>query len=282
MEIIETVSEMQHRSDDLRSSGDHIAFVPTMGFLHDGHLELMRQGKQRADKLIISIFVNPTQFGPSEDFDAYPRDVEGDLAKAEEVGVDIAFLPPIEEMYPAGCQTTVTVANITQHLCGLSRPGHFDGVATIVTKLFNIVKPHMAIFGQKDYQQVAVIRRMVIDLNMDIKIISVPTAREADGLAMSSRNSYITSEERKSALCLKKSLDLAERMIKQGEKRAQIIKEAIEELILKHPYTKIDYIHLCNISSLEDLETIDSEVLVALAIKVGKTRLIDNGIIQAK
>ena len=282
MEIIETVSEMQHRSDDLRSSGDHIAFVPTMGFLHDGHLELMRQGKQRADKLIISIFVNPTQFGPSEDFDAYPRDMEGDLAKAEEVGVDIAFLPSIEEIYPAGCQTTVTVANITQHLCGLSRPGHFDGVATIVTKLFNIVKPHMAIFGQKDYQQVTVIRRMVIDLNMDIKIISVPTVREADGLAMSSRNSYITSEERKSALCLKKSLDLAERMIKQGEKRAQIIKEAIEELNLKHPYTKIDYIHLCNISSLEDLETIDSEVLVALAIKVGKTRLIDNGIIQAK
>lgn len=282
MKIIEKISEMQKYSNELRSSGKRIAFVPTMGFLHDGHLELMRHGKKVADKLVISIFVNPTQFGPNEDFNAYPRDMEGDLSKVKQVGADIVFVPEAGEMYSPESQTKVAVDKVTKHLCGLSRPGHFDGVTTVVSKLFNIVKPHIAIFGQKDFQQLAVIRRMVIDLNMDISIVGIPIVRESDGLAMSSRNTYLNPEERKSALCLKKSLDLADKMASEGEKDIQRIKKAIKKLIFSHPYTKIDYIELCNPISLEDVETMDDETLLALAIKVGKTRLIDNKIINLK
>jgi len=188
MEIIETTSNMQETSRQLRSAGKTIAFVPTMGFLHEGHLELLRQGRQHSDVLVLSIFVNPTQFGPTEDFDKYPRDMDGDLKKAEQTGTDIVFTPPVSEMYPEGSQTTVKVKSLPEHLCGLSRPGHFEGVTTVVAKLFNIVMPHVAIFGKKDFQQLAVIRRMVLDLNMDIEIIGHPTIREPDGLAMSSRN----------------------------------------------------------------------------------------------
>lgn len=279
MEVIETIDAMWKRSEQLRLAGKTIALVPTMGFFHEGHLELMRVGKRISDILVISIFVNPTQFGPAEDYEGYPRDMEGDLAQAKEVGVDLVFSPSAEEMYPDGFQATVSLERVTKHLCGLSRPGHFDGVITVVAKLFNITKPHLAIFGKKDYQQLTVITRMVKDLDMDIRIVGVPTVREPDGLAMSSRNSYLTSEERKSALCLKKSLDLANDMFKQGERDTDTIKAAIENLILGHPHTEIDYVSLCNPATLEDVDKIEGEVLVALAVKVGKARLIDNALI---
>lgn len=281
MEIIKTVSEMQKRSNELRSSGKSIGFVPTMGFFHEGHLELMRVGRKNADILILSIFVNPTQFGPSEDLDAYPRDMEGDLAKAKDMGVDITFCPSPEEIYPEGFQTKIAIEKISQHLCGLSRPTHFEGVATVVNKLFNIVKPNLAIFGQKDFQQLAVIFRMVRDLNMDIRILGVPIVRETDGLAMSSRNSYLNPEERRAALCLKESIDLTEEMVRNGEKRSETILMAIKKLILDYPFTKIDYVNICDPKTMEDKETIEGERLLALAVFVGQTRLIDNCIIES-
>ncbi len=280
MKVIDSVEEMHKESETWRKAGHTISLVPTMGFLHEGHLELMRVAKEHSDKLIMSLFVNPTQFGPSEDYDAYPRDTEGDLEKARKVGVDVVFMPVVEEMYPEGCQTTVKVERVTQHLCGLSRPVHFDGVTTIVAKLFNSTKPHLAVFGQKDYQQLAVISRMVMDLDMDIQIIGVPTVREPDGVAMSSRNKYLNPEERKSALCLKKSLDLADKMFRDGTNDASVIKAAIESLIRNHAFTDIDYVILCDPLALEDIETLGAESLLALAVRVGKTRLIDNCLIR--
>jgi pantoate--beta-alanine ligase len=277
MEIIKTVDHMQQASDAIRMKGESLALVPTMGFLHEGHLMLMRAAKDHCDQLVVSLFVNPTQFGPNEDFEAYPRDTQGDLNKAEDVGADMMFMPSAKEMYPQGAQTSVVVKDLPHHLCGLSRPGHFDGVTTVVAKLFHIVKPHVAVFGQKDYQQLAVISRMVMDLDMDIRIMGVPTVREADGLAMSSRNSYLNPEERTSALSLKKSLDLAQRLFHEGEKNAQIVKEFVKSYILEHPNTEIDYIALCDPVTLEDVNTLTDGTLMALAVRVGKTRLIDNG-----
>ena len=283
MEVIYTVSQMQEVAESLRKAGQVIALVPTMGYLHDAHLKLMRVGKKHADKLIVSIFVNPIQFGPSEDFDRYPRDPEGDLEKARGVGADIVFMPSVEEMYPQGFQTTISVSQLSQHLCGLSRPGHFDGVATVVCKLFNITKPHIAVFGQKDYQQLCIINRMVMDLNMDIKIIGVPTVREPDGLAMSSRNAYLTDEQRPSALSLKKSLDLATEMVRSGEQNAKKIIKAVRELIKSHPFTEIDYVSICDPVTLEEIDTITDEALLAIAVKIGgTTRLIDNCILGKK
>ncbi|MCF8127805.1 MAG: pantoate--beta-alanine ligase [Deltaproteobacteria bacterium] len=276
MEIVKTVTHMQQTSDAIRMEGESLALVPTMGFLHEGHLTLMRAGKEHCDRLVVSLFVNPTQFGPNEDFEAYPRDTEGDLKKAENAGADLVFMPSAGEMYPRGAQTSIVVKELPQHLCGLSRPGHFDGVTTVVAKLFHIVKPHVAVFGQKDYQQLVVISRMVMDLNMDIQIMGVPTVREKDGLAMSSRNSYLTSEERASALSLKKSLDLSARLFKEGERNAQVIKDFVKSYILEHPYTKIDYIALCDPVTLEDVSILSEGTLMALAVRVGKTRLIDN------
>ncbi len=280
MDVVETVQEMQARSDALRAAGRTIALVPTMGFLHEGHLELMRVGRRHADALMISIFVNPTQFGPGEDLEQYPRDTEGDLQKARHVGVDVVFLPSVEEMYSDGSQTRVQVADLPRHLCGLSRPEHFDGVATVVAKLFHITKPHMAIFGQKDYQQLAVISRMVMDLNMDVQIVGVPTVREPDGLAMSSRNSYLSPEERKSALCLKRAMERAQELFEGGELQANMVKDAVRTLILSYPFTEIDYIALCDSATLQDVETLGPETLMALAVRVGKTRLIDNCILR--
>jgi pantoate--beta-alanine ligase len=276
MQIIEKTSHMQETSRRIRAAGKTIAFVPTMGFLHEGHQELLRQGRSRADVLILSIFVNPTQFGPAEDFEKYPRDMDGDLKKVESVRTDIVFTPPVSEMYPEGSQTTVKVKDLPEHLCGLSRPGHFEGVATVVTKLFNIVMPHMAIFGKKDFQQLAVIRRMVADLNMDLEVIGIPTVREPDGLAMSSRNKYLNPEERKSALCLKKSIDLALDMINAGERDPEKIKASARDLISGHPFTEIDYITICDPLALEDIDILKEKALLALAVRVGKTRLIDN------
>jgi pantoate--beta-alanine ligase len=280
MEVIETADKMQRASEAFRQAGRKIALVPTMGFFHEGHMELMRVARKHSDTLIISIFVNPAQFGPGEDLDQYPRDPEGDIMKAREVGVDVVFMPSSEDMYPDSYQTTVQVEEVTNHLCGLSRPGHFEGVTTVVAKLFNITKPHLAVFGQKDYQQLTVISRMVMDLNMDIQILGVPIVREEDGLAMSSRNSYLSVEERKSALCLKRSLDLAVHIVKEGERRSEAVKHAIEDMIRNYPFTHIDYISLCDPVSLEETETLGEETLLALAVRVGRTRLIDNCILR--
>lgn len=276
MEIIDSIVKMRQRSGEWRRSGKRIVFVPTMGFLHEGHLELMRVGKRLGDLLVISIFVNPTQFAPTEDFDEYPRDREGDLAKAENADVDVVFMPHAEEMYPDGFQTTVSVGSVSKYLCGLSRPDHFGGVATVVTKLFHIVRPDMAVFGEKDFQQLTVIRRMVKDLNMGIEIIGVPTVREPDGLAMSSRNEYLSPAERKSALSLKKSLDMAAQMVEEGERDSGVIVSAVRELILDHPFTEIDYVHIVDPLTMEDRSTVHGERLLALAVHVGRTRLIDN------
>jgi pantoate--beta-alanine ligase len=280
MEVIETVDRMQQSAEYLRSAGNTIAVVPTMGFLHEGHLELMRVGKIHADTLVITIFVNPTQFGPGEDYEQYPRDPEGDLKAAESVGVDVVFMPAAGEMYTDMHQTRVTVERLPNHLCGLSRPGHFDGVTTVVAKLFHITKPHLAIFGQKDYQQLAVISRMVMDLNMDIKIIGVPTVREPDGLAMSSRNKYLSDDERASALCLKKSLDAAQELMDAGETESRVISSRLEALINSHPFTEIDYIELCDPVTLDHADRLEEETLLALAVRVGQTRLIDNCVLR--
>jgi len=274
--VIRSAEEMQQAAEALRLSGKVLALVPTMGFFHEGHLELMRVAKRHADVVMISIFVNPTQFGPKEDLETYPRDLEGDLLKAETVGVDLAFVPSAPMMYPDSFQTRVSVEKMTKHLCGISRPTHFDGVTTVVAKLFNIAKPHIAVFGQKDFQQLAVVTRMVQDLNMDVRIIGVPTVREPDGLAMSSRNSFLNADERRSALCLKRSLDLARTLVRKGEVRAEPLIEAVSKMILGYPFTEIDYVNLCNPASMEDVETVEGETLLALAVRVGKTRLIDN------
>jgi len=279
MEIIETIATMQEASERWRNNDEIIVLVPTMGFLHEGHLELLRVGREKGDKLIMSLFVNPTQFGPQEDYEKYPRDTEGDLEKARSKGVDAVFMPSAMEMYPDGFQTTVTVEKVTQYLCGRSRPGHFSGVTTVVAKLFNITKPHRAIFGEKDYQQLVVIRQMVRDLNMGIDIIGVPTVRERDGLAMSSRNTYLTPDERESALSLKKGMEMAGAMVAKGEKDSAKIIGAVRELILNHPFTEIDYVTICNSENLTDIETVEESALLALAVKVGRARLIDNRIL---
>lgn len=280
MEIIEKIAVMQETSEKWRRDGALIVLVPTMGFLHEGHVELLRVGRQKGDRLIMSLFVNPAQFGPQEDYQTYPSDTEGDLEKARSVGVDAVFMPTAQEMYPDRSQTTVNVEEITQYLCGESRPGHFAGVTTVVAKLFNITKPHLAIFGEKDYQQLVVIKQMVRDLDMDIDILGVPTVREQDGLAMSSRNSYLNAEERVSALSLKKGLDLASALVATGEKDPGKIKNSVRELILNHPFTEIDYITICDPEKLTDIERVDGPSLLALAVRVGKTRLIDNIILR--
>jgi pantoate--beta-alanine ligase len=280
MEVIATVKEMQRRSDQLRQEGKTITFVPTMGYLHEGHLALMREGKRRGDILVISIFVNPTQFGPGEDYDQYPRDMQRDLKLVEKVGVDIVFTPSAHEMYPDAFQTYVQVERVTQNLCGISRPGHFRGVTTVVAKLFNIVKPHLALFGQKDYQQLVTIKRMVEDLNMDIEVIGIPTVRERDGLAMSSRNTYLSPKKRKEAARLYRALRKGEECFRQGGKNTAVILTTVRGIIEEIKPTTIDYIKVCDAHTLEDIEAIKGEAIIAVAIQIGKTRLIDNLILK--
>lgn len=275
-EIARDNKQMQKLAEELRLSGKRIAFVPTMGYLHEGHLNLMREGRRRADNLVISIFVNPTQFGPGEDFEKYPRDFERDEQLASEVGVDTIFYPDATSMYPPGYQTYVTVEEVSRNLCGRSRPIHFRGVATVCTKLFNIVKPHEAIFGKKDFQQLVVIKRMVKDLNMDLEIVGVNTTREADGLAMSSRNSYLEPEERNSALSLSRGLKIAKELYDRGERDASVIIKAVRDFIAGHEHTDIDYVKICDTETLKDVEKIEGESVVALAVRVGRPRLIDN------
>jgi len=280
IDIIHSASTIQARANRLRRAGKTIAFVPTMGFLHAGHLSLMREGRKQADDLVVSIFVNPMQFGPGEDLEAYPRDFEKDIKLCRQAGVEAVFAPAPDELYVRNFQTYVALEKLPHHLCGLSRPVHFRGVATIVTKLFNIVKPHIAIFGQKDFQQLAVIRQMVRDLNFDIEIVGGPTVREPDGLAMSSRNTYLTPAQRTSALCLYQSLQSAREMVKEGERNASKIIVATTELIESGPETQIDYVTICDPDTLEDVAAIEKPVLMALAVKVGRPRLIDNMILK--
>ncbi|MGD0022351.1 MAG: pantoate--beta-alanine ligase [Smithellaceae bacterium] len=280
--IISSINEMQSYSEALRLKGKRLVFVPTMGYFHEGHLNLMREAKKMADYLIVSIYVNPTQFGPKEDLSKYPRDFERDLRMAEDVNVDVIFYPADKEMYPENYQTYVNVEEVTKNLCGLSRPGHFRGVTTVCCKLFNIVKPHIAVFGEKDFQQFIVIKRMVADLNLDLQIVGLPTVREADGLAMSSRNVYLKENEKPSALTLAASLKLAQKLYAGGERNASVIINEAKNLITKAPYTDIDYIKICDMKTLADINEIAGEAVIALAVKVGKTRLIDNHVFGEK
>jgi len=276
IEILGTIAEMQRRATDIRKEGKTIAFVPTMGYLHEGHLSLVKRGKEAADILVASIFVNPEQFGPDEDLSRYPRDPENDIRLAETAGVDILFMPEAPDLYPEGYETYVVQTDLPEHLCGLSRPVFFRGVMTIVAKLFNIVKPHLAIFGEKDYQQLAVIRKMTRDLNFDTEIIGGPTLRESDGLAMSSRNKYLSEDDRKSARVLYRCLSEAGRRVAEGETIAGRIIAESETAIRAEPDTEIDYIKICHPGTLNDVAVIDQPVVMALAVKVGGTRLIDN------
>jgi len=276
MKIIRSTKEMQDFSEAERCRGRRIAFVPTMGYFHGGHLNLMRIGRNRGDCLIISIYVNPTQFAPTEDLEAYPRDFERDRMLAEEVGVDVIFHPDNREMYPEDYQTFVEVEGVTSNLCGISRPHFFRGVTTVCTKLFHIVKPHITIFGKKDFQQYVTIKRMVRDLNMDIEVVGMDTTRESDGLAMSSRNVYLNPEERRSALSLSRALVLAGELYSKGERDAALILEKVRELIAAYSLTEIDYAKICKTATMADAARIDGECVLALAVRVGKTRLIDN------
>lgn len=279
IEIIRTVAAMQEYADDQRRQGKKIALVPTMGYLHEGHRSLMIEGRGLSDCLVVSIFVNPTQFGPNEDLAKYPKDFERDIAVTRSAEVDVVFAPDNQELYGAGYQTYVYLELLPQHLCGLSRPVHFRGVATIVTKLFNIVKPHYAIFGKKDYQQYLIIKCMAADLNFDIDIIGMPTVRESDGLAMSSRNKYLSSGERNQALSLFRSLTQAQNMVKQGvTNAAEIVLSAIA-FIESQPDATIDYITIADPETLDALEIITEPALMAMAVKIGSTRLIDNTIL---
>jgi len=275
MEVLKTIKEMKAFSAQAQRVGKTIAFVPTMGFFHEGHLSLMREGRRRGDLLIVSLFVNPTQFAPHEDLENYPRNFERDRQMAEEVGVDILFAPEVEEMYPPDHQTYVQVEKVTQNLCGKSRPTHFRGVTTVVMMLFEIVTPHVAIFGEKDYQQLVTIRQMARDLHMGVEVVGMPTVREADGLAMSSRNTYLLPEERKAALSLSRSLQRAKELLQKGEQGSRILDE-MKKILQSEPLVRTDYIQLCDAYTLEEVDRIEGDVVVALAAYLGKTRLIDN------
>ena len=279
MLVIEQISAMRDWSEAERRGGRRIVFVATMGFLHHAHVCLVREARKRGDRVVVSIFVNPTQFGPGEDFAGYPRDLARDCALMESEGVEVIFQPAVEEMYPRGYETHVEVERLSAPLCGATRPGHFRGVATVVAKLFNIVRPHAAIFGEKDYQQLQLIRRMVRDLSMDVEIISYPIVREPDGLAMSSRNAYLAAAERQAAVCLSRSLCKAERLFIRGETSAQaLIRLALAELA-KEPLAKVEYVNLCDAETLDDVETIDDPAVLALAVRIGRARLIDNRVL---
>jgi pantoate--beta-alanine ligase len=280
MRIIESISEMQQAAEGWRGEGKKIALVPTMGYLHEGHLELMRAVRPQSDVLAISIFVNPAQFAPGEDFERYPRDLDRDIRLATETGVDIAFVPQVNDMYPEGYQTIVNVTEVTAPLCGRSRPAFFRGVTTVVTKLFNIVRPHAAIFGEKDFQQLVTIRRMVQDLNMDIEIIGHPIVREADGVAMSSRNAYLTPEQRRKAIRLNRSLKEAQTLVQGGEKAGEAILKKVREVLAEGDDVRIDYMQLCDPMTLQEVTQISGPTLLALAAHVGVARLIDNSILN--
>lgn len=276
MEVITTIEEIRSKVKQWKKEGLRIGLVPTMGYLHEGHQSLIERAVSENDKVVVSDFVNPTQFGANEDLGSYPRDLERDCALCQKAGVDIVFHPKAEEMYASDNCTFVDMNQLTQVLCGKTRPIHFSGVCSVVTKLFHIVTPDRAYFGQKDAQQLAVIKRMVRDLNFDIEIVGCPIVREADGLARSSRNTYLNEAERKAALILNQSLTMGKEMLDSGEKDAEKIKQSMIEKIQTEPLAKIDYVELVDAKTLEPVEQIESEILAAMAVYIGKTRLIDN------
>ena len=277
MQVVGTIFEIRALRQKF---SDTVGFVPTMGYLHEGHLALVKQARMENATAIVSIYVNPTQFGLREDFGAYPRELNRDLEMLREEGVDIVFIPSDEEMYPLEFSSWVDVEKVTERLEGTSRPGHFRGVATVVTKLFNIVQPTRAYFGQKDVQQAVVVKRMVADLNMGIEIVVVPTVRESDGLAMSSRNIYLSPKGRQTATILFKALTLAQQLRQGGEKDAGKIRRKMASLIQKEPLARIDYVSIADAETLEELNLIDQPALASLAVRIGKTRLIDNMLLE--
>lgn len=279
MLITYTIIETRERVRQARAEGKTIGLVPTMGFFHEGHLSLMRQARKDNDLVVVSLFVNPIQFGPGEDFRDYPRDLERDARMAEDAGVDLTFNPSVEEMYREGHDTYVAVRKLTEGLCGESRPGHFLGVTTVVLKLFNIIQPDRAYFGSKDYQQLKVIERMVRDLDVPVQIVPMPTVREPDGLAMSSRNAYLSPEERRAALILSKSLAYGQELLSRGVTSGEELRLRVEEFIRQEPLAEIDYVAVVDPEELDCLVSIEDKALLALAVRIGKTRLIDNAVL---
>ncbi len=280
MEIIQNPSMMQDHALTLKRQGTTIGFVPTMGFLHEGHLSLMRDARGKCDILVVSIFVNPTQFGPNEDLDAYPRDFDRDEALCEHEGVDIVFYPEPGNMYLPEASVWVDETTLSAVLCGASRPGHFRGVCTVVAKLFNIVQPDLAVFGEKDAQQLRIIERMVRDLNFPVQIVRGPIVREPDGLAMSSRNKYLSDTQRTDALCLSHALRIAKELVRKGERSASVIRQAMCDLIEQIAGARIDYIEFVDDKTLAPVVRMDRTTLVAMAVKIGAIRLIDNAILE--
>ncbi len=281
MNIVSTVNEVRYAVKEWKQNGLKIGLVPTMGFLHEGHLSLIKKAVSENDRVIVSIFVNPTQFGPNEDFETYPRDLNKDVDLCREAGADLIFHPEPEEMYPDGFCTSVNMTGLTDALCGKSRPVHFQGVCTVVSKLFNITTPDNAYFGEKDAQQLAIIRRMVKDLNFDIKITGCPIVREEDGLAKSSRNTYLNPEERCAALVLSKAVKLGVQLVESGETSSEVILKQMKEVIDNEPLARIDYIEIVDMNTMKNTDTIKGDVLCAMAVYIGKTRLIDNFIHHA-
>lgn len=276
MTIVTSVAEMKALARSWARAGMRIGFVPTMGYLHEGHLSLVRESKRRADVTVVSIFVNPTQFGPNEDYKKYPRDLAKDAAYLERGGVDCLFHPEAAEIYPPGYRTFVEVEGLQDRLCGRSRPGHFRGVATVVLKLFEIVRPDLAFFGAKDAQQVLIIGRMAADLDLDVEVVTCPLVREADGLALSSRNAYLSPEERKAALALSTGLRWAEKAVAAGERDAARLVAGVRSILEAEPLARVDYVEAVDPGTLEPVDGISGEVLLALAVFIGATRLIDN------
>ena len=274
--VATTVNEVRTQVKAWKKEGLSVGFVPTMGYLHEGHQSLIKRAVEENDRVVVSIFVNPMQFGPTEDLDSYPRDLEKDSALCEATGANLIFHPEPEEMYTDGFCSYVDMSVLTEELCGLSRPVHFRGVCTVVSKLFHIVAPDRAYFGQKDAQQLAIIKRMVLDLNMDIEVIGCPIIREEDGLAKSSRNTYLSPEERKAALILSKTITLGENMVKNGEKDCKVVLDAMKKNIETEPMAKIDYVKIVDGLTMQQIDTIDRPILCAMAVYIGKTRLIDN------
>ncbi len=274
--IENTAQKVRETVKEWKAQGLSVGLVPTMGYLHEGHQSLIKKAVQQNDRVVVSIFVNPIQFAPGEDLETYPRDLEKDSALCSETGADLIFHPQPKEMYPDGFSTQVVMNNLTTELCGKTRPTHFSGVCTVVSKLFNIVNPDRAYFGEKDAQQLAIVKRMVKDLNFDIEIVGCPIVREPDGLAKSSRNTYLNAEERKAALILSKAIALGKKMTADGEKSAQSVIKAMTDLINTEPLAKIDYVSVVNAETIQPIDIIRGEVLTAIAVYIGKTRLIDN------
>lgn len=275
MKIVSTIHEVRDQVNQWKKEGKSVGFVPTMGYLHEGHMSLIDAASEN-DKVVVSIFVNPMQFGPNEDLASYPRDLNHDAKMCQEHGVDLIFHPTPEEMYGDSFYSYVDMNVLTDELCGLSRPVHFRGVCTVVTKLFNIVRPDKAYFGQKDAQQLAIIKRMVKDLNMPLEIVGCPIVREEDGLAKSSRNTYLSEEERKAALVLSRSIALGKKMVEEGEQDSKKVVDAMTVEIQKEPLAKIDYVKMVSLETMQQVETIEGGILTAIAVYIGKTRLIDN------